>query len=323
MNASTKVKNYLKVSENYNLNVYDDGYGFLTVGWGHKVVTADNLKLGDSISAEQAITFFNNDIRSAESDVNSHPNSARFTQAQFDAICALVFNVGGKPATDPANDLYKALNKNTFIRSEVVKGFTYTIAGDKRNPGLIKRRNAELDMFFNTEGTVYIAMNIGDSITQIAVTAQLTIQGSNISVRDFPDTTNGEFLSNLSTGAKITATSRVLINEVPWFYISDYKWINGNYVMGWIKDYNDNNRWWYVKQGYKCPTSTWEPIAGKDYCFGKDGYLFVDCYIKSEVENKYYWVDDDGVWLPEWNTNVPDSGFRVVQNYKTENAYRG
>lgn len=31
--------------------------------------------------------------------------------------------------------------------------------------------------------------------------------------------------------------------------------------------------------------SEWKTIAGKDYCFGPDGYLFVECYIKSEVNN--------------------------------------
>ena len=54
-----------------------------------------------------------------------------------------------------------------------------------------------------------------------------------------------------------------------------------------------------------------------------DGYLFVECYIKSAVNNTYYWVDDDGVWLEQYNTTVPDPGYRVVEDYTTENAYQG
>ena len=57
--------------------------------------------------------------------------------------------------------------------------------------------------------------------------------------------------------------------------------------------------------------------------FGTDGYLFVECYIKSAVNNTYYWVDDDGVWLPQYNTTTPDPGYRVVENYAAENAYQG
>ena len=323
MKVSTTGKNFIKKFETYRLDVYDDGAGYLTVGYGHKVVPSDNLKLGDVITASRATTFFNADIADTENYVNKLPKIARFTQAQFDAVSSLVFNVGPEPVTDTSNDLYKALNKNTFVKSEVVTGFTYTIMGGGRSSGLIKRRNAELDMFFGTDGIVYIPMNSSDSVIQIPVSANLTVQGSNISIRDFCDATKGDLLSKVNTGDKITATSRVLVNGDPWFYIGNNSWISGDFVQGWVKDYNDNNRWWYVKKGYQCPTSVWEPIAGKDYCFGKDGYLFVECYIKSEVENKYYWVDDDGVWLPEWNTDVPESGYRVVQNYKTENAYRG
>ena len=38
----------------------------------------------------------------------------------------------------------------------------------------------------------------------------------------------------------------------------------------------------------------------------------------------YYWVDDDGVWIEAENTPNPDrSKYRVVENFMTENAYRG
>ena len=90
-----------------------------------------------------------------------------------------------------------------------------------------------------------------------------------------------------------------------------------------VNHFFTNNRWWYVEKGYKYPVSTWKTIAGKDYCFGTDGYLFVECYIKSAVNNTYYWVDDDGVWLPQYNTTTPDPGYRVVENYAAENAYQG
>jgi len=155
---------------------------------------------------------------------------------------------------------------------------------------------------------------------EIPVSAQLTVQGTNVNVRTSPQT--GSVVKTLNTGARIQATGRVLINGDPWFHITD-GWISGNFVQGWVKDYNDNNRWWYLEKNYTYPVSAWKTIAGKDYCFGKDGYLFVECYIKSEVNDTYYWVDDDGVWLDQYNTTVPDPGYRVVYNYKTENAYQG
>lgn len=323
MNVSTTGKNFIKSYEKYRLDVYDDGFGFLTVGYGHKVVAADNLKEGDIITASRATTLFNADILTVETGINKHPKVSKFTQAQYDAVASLTFNAGTVYITNSNNDLYKALNKSTFVKSEVVKGFTVTIAGGSRQSGLVKRRNAELDMFYATDGMINIPMKTTDTVSQIPVSAKLTVQGTNISIRDFPDNVDGDILRKLSTGSNITATSRITVNGTPWFYIGNKSWISGDYVQGWIKDYNDNKRWWYLEKNYSYPSKTWKTISGKDYCFGKDSYLFVSCYIKSEVGNTYYWVDDDGVWLTQYNTSSPDRNkYRVVDNYKITNAYQ-
>jgi len=322
MNVSTTGENFIKGYEEYHEKVYDDEFGNLTVGYGHKVVPEDNLKLGDIITPSQITAFWNADILKAETGINKHPKVSKFTQAQYDAVASLVFNAGTNHIISNTNDLYKALNKNTFVKNEVVKGFTVTIAGGVRQLGLVKRRNAELDMFFATDGMINIPKKTTDTVSQIPVSAKLTVQGTDISIRDFPDT-EGELLRKLSTGSNITATSRVTVNGTPWFYIGNKNWISGNYVQGWVKDYNDNNRWWYLEKNYSYPSKTWKNISEKDYCFGKDAYLFVSCYIKSEVSNTYYWVDDDGVWLTQYNTSSPDRNkYRVVDNYKTTNAYR-
>ena len=42
---------------------------------------------------------------------------------------------------------------------------------------------------------------------------------------------------------------RTLISGEPWFHFND-GWVNGRFVQGWVKDYKDNNRWWYVEKGY-------------------------------------------------------------------------
>ena len=119
----------------------------------------------------------------------------------------------------------------------------------------------------------------------------------------------------------VKASGRIASRYNPWFHISE-GFISGNYVRGWIKDYNDNRRWWYVDKDYKYAKAEWKNIGGKDYCFGKDSYLFVSCYIKSAVSGVYYWVDDNGVYQKQYDTTSPSRKYRVVENYKTENAYR-
>lgn len=45
----------------------------------------------------------------------------------------------------------------------------------------------------------------------------------------------------------------------------------------------------------------------------------VNCYIK--YGNQFCWVDDDGVWLSQYNTTTPDAGYRLVYNIAMEHAF--
>jgi len=62
---------HLIAEEGSRNTVYKDSQGFLTVGVGHKVVPADNLKLGDTISSTRLNQFFAQDIAKAFSAAKS------------------------------------------------------------------------------------------------------------------------------------------------------------------------------------------------------------------------------------------------------------
>lgn len=153
---------------------------------------------------------------------------------------------------------------------------------------------------------------------EIPASARLTVVGSGVRVRTAPNTSSS-VLKNLSAGDVVKANGRIASRYNPWFHI-EKGYISGKFVRGWVKDYNDNKRWWYVEKDYKYARSEWKTIAGKDYCFGKDAYLFVSCYIKSAVKNVYYWVDENGAYQKQYDTASPDRKYRIVKNYKTENA---
>lgn len=166
MTVNETGKQFIKDHEGYRLTVYDDGYGNLTVGYGHKVVSSDNLKAGDTITATQALAFLNSDISKVEAKINTHPKVSKMTQNMYNAIASLLFNVGTSPITDTSNDLYIVMNKNaTYTKpfsdsviDEVVVAFTYTKANGVRVQGLVNRRNDELNMFLETEDVEYITM---------------------------------------------------------------------------------------------------------------------------------------------------------------------
>lgn len=293
----------IKSFEDCRLTAYQDSVGVWTIGYGH----TNGVYAGMTITQAQAEEFLRSDLKTAENAVNGKVTYP-ITQNMFDALVSLTFNIG--TGNFGSSTLLKKLNQGD-INGAANEFDRWVYAGGKVEPGLVSRRAVEKEMFLNGATPSY---------DEIPISAQLTIQGSNVNVRSTPQT--GSIVKQLNTGAVIQATGRVLINGDPWFHFAD-GWVSGQYVQGWVKDYNDNNRWWYVEKGYKYPVSTWKTIAGKDYCFGTDGYLFVECYIKSAVNNTYYWVDDDGVWLSQYNTTTPDPGYRVVENYAAENAYQG
>ena len=250
--------------------------------------------------------------------VYSHYNDGRlFSQGQAGDI--VLIKTSSAASNRNVNHAGLVIKRNNDGSYDTVEGNT---GGNIADGGAVMRRTRSM----NGSGYKIVAFarptyGAIEPMEEIAISAKLTVQGTNVNVRTSPNT-NAFIVKKLNTGAEIQASSRVLINGDPWFHFSD-GWINGNYVQGWVKDYNDNNRWWYVEKGYIYPKSEWKTIAGKDYCFGLDGYLFVECYIKSEVNSNYYWVDDDGVYMSQYDTTTPDRKYRVVENYKTENAYQG
>ena len=290
--------------EGCELTAYQDTGGVWTIGYGHTA----GVYPGMVITQAQAVEFLRQDVKGAENTVNSKVTYS-ITQNMFDALVSLTFNIG--PTAFSNSTLLRLLNQGD-INGPADQFDVWIYDNHVIQPGLVRRRAAEKAMFLN--GTPAPS-------NEIPVSAQLTVQGTNVNVRTSPNT-SATIVRKLNTGASVQATGRILINGDPWFHIAD-GWISGDYVQGWVKDYNDNNRWWYVEKGYAFPISVWKTIAEKDYCFGMDGYLFVECYIKSAVNNTYYWVDDDGVSLNQYDTATPDRSYRVVENYKTENAYQG
>lgn len=89
------IKEQLMRDEGDRLKVYKDSLGYLTVGIGHKVVPADNLQLGDTISVSQRDAFFVHDLQTAESALSSHLVwTQSLDEARRGALINLCFNLG-------------------------------------------------------------------------------------------------------------------------------------------------------------------------------------------------------------------------------------
>ncbi|RJY10217.1 hypothetical protein D6201_05550 [Aurantiacibacter aquimixticola] len=94
LTSSETMKEALAEEEGVRLTVYRDVAGYSTVGVGHLVLPEDNLRVGDTITYEQALEFLEQDLKKAEAGVQRLVGDLPIYQHEFDALVDLVYNVG-------------------------------------------------------------------------------------------------------------------------------------------------------------------------------------------------------------------------------------
>lgn len=147
------IKSYEGYSSKAYLPTPDD---VLTIGFGH----TRNVKMGDTCTTEQAEEWFKQDISSAVQAVNKF--KFNLTQAMFDALVSLVFNVGPgalKPAkvptlkqSDMGSTIWTALsgygrNGDPDYYAACAGFFLWRKQNKKDLLGLARRRAKEMVLF--------------------------------------------------------------------------------------------------------------------------------------------------------------------------------
>jgi len=125
--------------EQCRLEAYPDGGGVWTIGWGHTA----GVKNGQTCTQAQADAWLEAEVADAEASVNTYVRGW-LLQGQFDALCSLVYNIGGN-----------AFRKSTLV-AKLNAGDTEGAAKEflrwkfdngKEVKGLLRRRAAEQKMF--------------------------------------------------------------------------------------------------------------------------------------------------------------------------------
>ena len=134
--------NLIKSFEGLRLHAYKCPAGVWTIGYGH----TKGVKKGDMITELKAETLLIIDLQSSENTINTLVK-VPLTQNQFDALVSFVFNVGS--GNFQKSTLLKKLNNKDYIgTSNEFKKWVY--ANKKVMQGLVKRRNAERELFIKT-----------------------------------------------------------------------------------------------------------------------------------------------------------------------------
>lgn len=145
MRASINGINLIKQFEGCRYSPYRDSIGLWTVGYGHLIGDGKSLPSGDNrvFTQKEIDDFLVNDLMHVESGI-SVLIRVPITQNQFDALCSFCYNLG--VGTLQKSTLLKDINSSLWdaAANDILK---FHFAGGVSLPGLVKRRQAEHDLF--------------------------------------------------------------------------------------------------------------------------------------------------------------------------------
>lgn len=143
MITSLKGVDLIKKYEGCKLTAYKCPAGIPTIGYGH----TKGVKMGMTITQQQADTFLKEDLKPIEKVLNSM--GINYAQNQFDALISWLFNLGtGSFNSSTLKKKIVAKASDEEITDQIVKWIN---AGGKPLLGLKKRRVEEANMFLNKD----------------------------------------------------------------------------------------------------------------------------------------------------------------------------
>lgn len=137
---------HLKSYETFSAVPYDDGFGFMTVGYGHKITKkSPAIARKDKLTTEEGELLLAHDVAWVEKAIEKQV-TVPLTQPQYDALCGLIFNIG---ETNFGNStLLRELNAKRYIHAGI-QFLVWHYSNGQQSGGLLKRRDIERDMFMS------------------------------------------------------------------------------------------------------------------------------------------------------------------------------
>jgi lysozyme len=128
--------------DNKNWNPGQPPTGFLTIGYGHKILPGEDFSSG--ITFEESNNLLNSDLKRCSINIINQSVKVPLSQNQYDALVSYVYNTGSLKGTQ----LLKKLNASDF--KGAVKEMDINKSNGKYSRGLQIRRNAEHNIFNNS-----------------------------------------------------------------------------------------------------------------------------------------------------------------------------
>lgn len=141
MRVSEKGIDFIKQWEKLVLEPYNDGAGYMTIGFGHRIRPYEDFK---RIDEDKATELLMADIEDSEIKLTDCIER-EISQEQFDACVSLAFNIGNHAFE--RSTLLQKLNHGRPFKEVSPQFDRWVFAGSKKMAGLVKRRAAERKLF--------------------------------------------------------------------------------------------------------------------------------------------------------------------------------
>lgn len=139
-----------KASEGFRGTLYNDAAGYCTIAFGHLIKLArcdgtESPELLDGVTKDEGTRLLVEDMSAAQTTVMVAVE-ANLTDSQYAALCDFVFNVGS--GNFRRSTLLKVVNREVFenVPHELRR---WVKAGGRVLPGLVTRRENEVELFFD------------------------------------------------------------------------------------------------------------------------------------------------------------------------------
>lgn len=169
---------------------------YFTIGYGHY---GADVKEGQTITEAEAEALLRADLQKYEGKVNKYLNY-NWSENEFSALVSFAFNIG---------NIDGLTKKGSRSREEIKKVWTsYSKAGGKELPGLLRRRKAELELFRQGE-----TMAISDKTESKEVKLNKLIELTKATMR-------GEYGSGADRKNKLGSAYNAVQTIINYLYLS-------------------------------------------------------------------------------------------------------
>lgn len=141
MNAIDLIKKY----EGFRSESYQDSVGVWTIGYGTTRINGQPVKEGMTITKDQALQLVKQEVNKLWSQIESI-TKVSLNENQMNALVDFAYNLGFNALKTSTLMMY--VNESKF--DEAANQFSrWVYAGGKVLPGLVKRREAEKQLFLS------------------------------------------------------------------------------------------------------------------------------------------------------------------------------